>query len=527
MAAPAQLPRTLANWLKHMEPLQPPINPAVRKAALERFARGASASELATLLKRDPALVFLLFREANRALARYDREAHTLEHAISLLGASRMQKLFDTAIALDSEHPSAERYRLALLRSQHAAAQARLWAEGSGLWPADEVFWSTLLAAAPIWLLTLEAGSALEQLGKLRAKRGAASKRQVETAIGCDVQALGAALTERWLLPRMSRLSWQESGAGNPRQWIQLARAARLDEPPVISGREIGELCHHPALVVALANALAVEADWDWQSPRSMRLLSAAAAACRRPLATIISFCHQTAAKVSREYAGRDHANSGLLTPAAKLLCYWNQTYCWAAPPPPKTKVSKIDTLQQPIAATLSSSRASDFTEQIIATTLRRLRDPATIGGMREALELTVNTLHEGAGFRRVAAMFVRPQNRELQTVVSAGAEQTPALRQFRFASQNNQLLTQLLTKPLCLLIDAENHGKYWRHLPNTLRAAIGCSSFVMMTVFAKERPVALIYADNAPESVVSGARQHLLFKQLCLQLSQRLSQLP
>jgi hypothetical protein len=512
MAAPTQQPRTLDNWIEYIEPLSPPINPDIRATALKLVKTGASAGELAIQLERDPALVFLLFREANRALARYEREAHTLEHAISLFGAGRVQKLLEQAVPLDPKHPFATPYRQALLRSQHAAAQARLWAEGSGLWPADEVFWSTLLAAAPLWLLALNAGAALENIEKLRAQQGTVRADQIDSQLGCDVWALGAALTESWLLPEMSRLSWREKGAGNPRQWIQLARAARLDEPPLISGRELGELCHHPALVVALANTLAAETDWDWQSRRTMRLLSAAAAACRRPLATIISFGHQTAAQVSR-----GHADSGLLTPAAKLLCYWNQTYCWVSP----------SSAKQSAATKPSAPKAIEHNnERLLAAVVQRLRDPAKINSAQEALKLTVQGLHDGAGFQRVAAMFLQPHSRELQTVVTAGIEPASALARFRFASPTNQLLTQLLSKPICLLIDTNNHDKYWQHFPESLRAAINCDSFVMMGVFAKERPVALFYADTAPHPVISGERRHTLFKQLCQQLSQCLNQL-
>ena len=518
MATPAQ-PRTQTDWLKRLESLQPPINPEVREAALKLFAAGASAGELATQLERDPALVFLLFREANRALARYDREAHTLEHAVGLLGAGRMQKIFDGAVPLDPQHPRADAYRQALLRSQHAAAQARLWSEGSGLWPAEEVFWSTLLAAAPFWLLTLEAGPTLETLGKLRAQQGAISKRQSEEALGCNLQALGAELTERWMLPQMTRLSWQEKGAGNKRQWALLAKAARLDEAPIVSGRELGELCHHPALVVALANMLANETDWDWHSPRTLRLLSAAAAACRRPLATIISFGHQVAAKVSHA-----HADSGLLTPAARLLCYWNQAHCWVKPVAPKPQIAAVKNAAA--STTSAQNTAPNMGDRLLAAAVQRLREPTKIGGTRAALELAVKALHEGIGLRRVAVLFVRPQNRELQTVLSAGAEQAPALRQFRFLSQNNQLLTQLLSKPVCLLLDASNRDKYWLHFPEDFRAAIGCDNFLLMTVFAKDRPVALIYADNAPQPIANGARQHQLFKQFCQQLSQCLGYL-
>ncbi|HEY3698208.1 MAG TPA: HDOD domain-containing protein [Spongiibacteraceae bacterium] len=514
-------PRALPDWLAHLGPQQPPINAAVRAATLELFTAGASAGELAKQLERDPALVLLLFREANRALARYDREAHTLEHAVGLLGAGRVQQLFEQAPALDMEHPFATSYRQVLLRSQHAAAQARLWAEGTGLWPAEEVFWSTLLAASPLWLMALEAGPALRTLEQTRARQGALANRQVIAQLGCDPHALSTELAERWLLPQMSRLSWQTKAIGDRRQWVQLARAARLEEPPVISGRELGELCHHPALVVALANALAAEADWDWQSHRTLRLLNAAAAACRRPLATIISYCHKTAAEVSRAYA-----DTNLPTPGAKLLGYWNQTYCWVAAPIKKSKTptAQRSTVDQDAAApTAKTAHAGD---RLIAAVVQRLRAPAQINGAREALELGVKALHKGIGFQRVAVFFVRPQNRELQTILSAGAEQSPALQQFRFPSQDSQLLTQLLTKPICLLIDAQNRSKYWPHFPDSLRVAINCDNFVLMPVFAGERPIALMYADNGSATIANGQRQHLLFKQLCQQLTQCLGKL-
>ena len=138
MPASDLVPRPLSAWLQELEPKQLPVDDSVRKASLKLLADGGSATAVAPVMLGDPALVLLLFREANRALARYDRETTTLEHAISLLGASRVQALIAAAPALDLNHPHAEAYRLKLLRSRHAAAQARLWAEGTGLWPAEE-----------------------------------------------------------------------------------------------------------------------------------------------------------------------------------------------------------------------------------------------------------------------------------------------------------------------------------------------------------------------------------------------------
>lgn len=503
---PESTPRSLTDWLQALEPKPLPVDDRVRSAALNVLAAGGNAHALIPVLQDDPALVVLLFREANQALARYDREAHTLEHAISLLGVGRVQTLLEQAPALAPDHPHAEAYRLKLLRSRHAAAQARLWVEGTGLWPSEEVFWATLLAAAPMWLLWLEAGTLLHQIDLFRAEHGAVGKKQVHELFGCDSYEVAATLAERWRLPTLSQLGWQRTTIGSLRQWIALEHSAHLDEAPTIPNRALTELCHQPALIVALANALAAEADWDWYSRRSQRLLRIAATACRRSLATIISYCHQTAAAISRDYG-----DSAGLSPGTKLLCHWQQAHCWFKPAP----------APQPAPATTPNSA-----DRTLAATVQKLRNPTAVGGVREALTLALHALHSGIGFARAAILLVKPGSRELQTVLSAGTDQAPALRQFRYVTPSNALLTQLLSKPICLLVDQGNRDKYLHHLPESLRAAIHCDNFALMAVFAGERPVALIYADTTPNPLASGSRQHTLFKQLCQTLSQTLTQL-
>src|SRR5690606_38752308 len=99
-------PRSLEQWLALLETRSPPVDAAVRDLALAALAGGqGSAASLARILAADPAQVLLLFREANRALARYEREAHTLEHVISLLGTDRLQRLLSDAPALAPDHP--------------------------------------------------------------------------------------------------------------------------------------------------------------------------------------------------------------------------------------------------------------------------------------------------------------------------------------------------------------------------------------------------------------------------------------
>lgn len=498
---------TLAGWLLRLGPVHPPVDPAVRDAALEELAENrGSASALALCMLADPALALLLFRAANRALARYDRSVHTLEHAISLLGAKRVQQLLSEAPLLAADHPHATAYRQAQLRSLHAAWQARLWAEGSGRWQAEDIFWSTLLAGAPLWPLWIEAGHIPLELERLRVGQGAVSAAQERQLLGCRLKELAAALAEYWLLPDNSRLSWHGAAAGSGRQWLALARAARLDDPPVLPEVAAEDRSYHPALPIAVANALALESDWDWYSPRSLRLLRIAASACRRPLATLIGHCHRTAAEMSRF-----HADCGLLTPAARLLGHWREID-YRRPP-------------QPAAPVAAAVPAAPENQAIIAGAVKRLRTPSSIAGPRAALELALTALHRGLGLERVAVMLHRGATGELQTLLGAGIEENGALRRFRHTPAPRSLLGQLLQKPVCLSLDTDNRAKLWPLLPEVFRAAVDCDTFLLMSVFAGSKPTALIYADNGAGPPPS-ARQQQLFKQICQLLSQCLERL-
>lgn len=485
----APSPRSLSLWLIHLEPLQPPVDPAVREALLTELAAGnASSSQFAALLQRDPPQVLAVLREANRALRKYGRDTATVEHAITLLGTERVRQLLLAAPVLDPDHPHALAYRQSLLRSRHAAWQARLWAEGSARWHPEDIYWSTLLAGAPVWLLELEAGPLLQQLARQRAiglDSGTAAQRQL---LGTALAPICAALAERWQLPAISRHSWQPAHCGSPRQWLQLARAARLEQPPLLDDSIISDLSQQPALIAALANALAREADWDWYSRRTLRLLRIAASCCRRPITTLVSHGHRTAAALSRFVVERQ---PDLLTPAARLLCHWREAEHLApaaSPAPPAT------------------------VPQRLTATLQQLRQTEQLRGPRDALALATGALTDGIGLRRAAVLHHSLGSGTLQGLFSAGFDDMATLR---LPATGNPLLERLLARPLCLVLGPDNRERLLPLLPEPLRSA---DSLLLMGVFAGRAPLALIHADNAGKAI--DATQVEQFKQLCQQLS-------
>ena len=78
IAAMTDTPHSLEQWLAALEHPQLPLGTELRAQALAAIESGCSAADLTTQLLDDPAAVLLIFRKANTALARYDREAHGL-----------------------------------------------------------------------------------------------------------------------------------------------------------------------------------------------------------------------------------------------------------------------------------------------------------------------------------------------------------------------------------------------------------------------------------------------------------------
>jgi hypothetical protein len=514
-------PRSLERWLSDLAERVPPVDPVVRAQALEELDSGlGGAARVAQILEKDPVQALLILRAANRALAKYGRDAATLEHAIALLGSDRARAQLAAAPAIDPDHPVSTHYRQALLRSQHAAWQARLWAEGSGRWHPEEIYWATLLAGAPLWLLWLEASDAMRALALRRARRQSCGTSAQKAELGASIPRIAAGLAQRWLLPEASRASWDPRQAGTARDWVELARAARLDDPPAALDARANDLSHHPALIVGVANALAIECDWEWYSRRTERLFAIAACACQRPLSTLLDYGHRTAAAFSRAALGSGIAN-GLLLPAGRLLCYWRERDLLLPP------VSTPPTPAQPASAVSSAAPtplpgapcAGDTA--LFAAVLKRLRQPALIGSAREALALAPAALCRGAGLQRAAVLALGQRGQQLQTLTSAGCADSP-LRQLQLPITGNDLLAQLLERPFCLTLDADNRTRLLQQLPPALRDAAGCDAFALMGLFAGPRPVALLYADagGAELSVAQRSR----FRQLSTALSATLA---
>ncbi len=535
------------DWYQALaEPLLP-VSPVVKQQALQKLAGSAvNASNLGRILTADPALCLPIFSAANRSLANSGNECQSLTHAISLLGFPRLEDLIQTAPEYDAEDTPQSRheqhgYQQQLMTSLHASYQAKAWAALNPYWSPETVFWPTLLRQAPLWGLWHRAPNAMRHWQAQRATYCGAAPHQLEEAIfGNRLNAIALQISRQWHLPEHSQHSWQSEHAGSARQWAQLARQQQtMAEPksmqPALEDRpELQQLCSRQPFLIALANQFAEAADWDWYSRQTFRLQTILATVINKPLPNIIQLQHQQAVNFSQQQTA-----SSIRLPAQQLFGFerkWEQLRENLSAVPSQTTSLTEGTKTQPedTKAEASKSISASTTEQSLldeapsgfAASMLRLQQADSFKDIHALMNFAVDSLCEEANFERASISLLNIKSRELRTFYSSGTADSPMLKNFRHTLRKGDLLNKLLQKPLSLRLHHGNYAQLWPLLPGNLKQASGADELVMMSLFLKQKPFGLIYADNGLSNHTLSDQHYSLFKQLCNALSPCIQQI-
>ncbi|WP_299205245.1 HDOD domain-containing protein [uncultured Amphritea sp.] len=124
--------------------------------------------------------------------------------------------------------------------------------------------------------------------------------------------------------------------------------------------------------------------------------------------------------------------------------------------------------------------------------------------------------LTEGLGMQRVALIILPPKSDTLKVVKALGFEDGHPLPNSTHTLGPKSLFSRLNEKPGCLLINQTNHKQIRTMLPKTFSPYVSHHSYLMMSLFAANRSVVIVYADrdSAPEGVQGF--HHKKFKDLC-----------
>lgn len=522
-AAIASKPLSKRLWLEKLQPLLLPVDPLIKARALQKLrSPSGNAENVGQILLADPVQVLRIVYSANKLLAKSANEVKSVAHGISLLGVPATEQLLGSAAELEpNQGYDANEFRQQLLVSLHAACQLLDWSDYSNRWTGDNLFLTCLLRRAPVWALWHQAGDTMLALTKTRANGGGSHSEMETLYLGCSMQTLCASLCRQWHLPQATQLSWFPSESGDARQWAMLGRIIPEQAQPALEKiANLQQLVARNSFAIALANNLAESADRDWFCHRTLRLQHILSVALGQPLPRSIQLSHQGAVHTSHQYS-----MVNTFSPAAQLLGGFQRQQFIVAQDLPTAQAANEAQRDQGTPTPADHDPLQGAPAELLRLIGDLRRKAALFNDLHALFNRVIISMCNDMGFERACVSLLNAKTQELRTYYSYGCDDSSALKTFHHQLGKRDLFSKLLSKPLSLHLQPGNYAQIWPLLPGTFKRACGADQFVIMSLFVKQRPLALIYADMGHTNADISASQYDWFKQLCSATSVCLTQ--
>lgn len=440
--------------------------------------------EITHVVERDPGLVVHILRTANnRPKSRLSAEITHVNQAFHLMGTDQLTHLPDVLPAVSDTLEEKEKVRLLATfnRAYHAARFATDWAALRGDMTPDEVFAAAQLHFLGEMILAIHAPELLEKITKLRIEDHIASEEAQYIVLGFTLNELTLKIAEKLKFPALVTEALSSENAKFPRAY----------------GIMLG---------VQLARNITHE---NWYSNQTYNLQEQIAEWMDISVDEVITRTHVIAAEVAREIPQYD------TPPAARLL-----------PLIIKPEEIQIDNNNEKQAthdaAICLIPQLSVLREAIQMMTKLSPKDVSC----DEFIQHIVTAMHDGVGLNRVVFCLYNKEEKLLQGHVLKGAENDPVFNRFKIEITDADLFSHLLTKPQAILMNESNREKFWPLVSTNFQNLVSTNSFVAMSIFIKNKPYGLFYADRHTATCQIEERSYNYFKTLCTHTTKVLEQL-
>lgn len=441
--------------------------------------------EITHVVERDPGLVVhILHNSNNRPHGRLSTEITHVNQAFRLMGTNQLTRLPDALPAVGDTLDEKAKNRLleTFDRAYHAARFATDWAALRRDMTPDEVFAATQLHYLGEMVLAMHEPDLLDEISRLRVEENIAAEEAQYLVLGFTLNELTKQIAIKWKLPALVCEALSAENARFPRAYgIMLA--------------------------VQLAGYIS---DEGWFSKKTYGIQKRVAEWMDLALDFIIARTHTIAAEVAREIPQYD-------TPAAARLL------------PLIFKATEA-----PVEHITTEQPASKMAEVCLIPQIPVLRSaiqelthfsPKNIG-RDDVLKLIVSAMHDGIGLNRVVFCLYNDDERMLQGHIFKGAENDPAFNRFKIKVDDKNLFSHFITKPQAVLINEASRTKFWPLVPVEFQKLINTNSFIAMSVFVKNKPYGIFYADRHTASCQLDERSYHFFKTFCTHATKIIEQL-
>ncbi len=458
------MPKTLGEWIQFLGKRPLPAM-AASKVRVIRLLNSSSATntDLQRIIGRDPGFSLDLFRHYAGAAGSPKEAPGSLAHAISLLGQTSLSNLLQRLPVLEQIPEGRVRTGLAhcYSRAFHASHYAHRWGLDREDSNPDELGLAALLFNCGEMALRTHA---IEEMDRIEARvaAGADYASGSRAVLGFTLQQLGMALAELWRLPPLVASALSEG-------WPLQTRPQK----------------------VVLATALARETERDWGSAETRDLTDL--------LAEILLI-------------SPDHAGARLHSLAAETA------RDILALPLPLTAASLVSLSPDPgqAAEQAPALAAADAAAETTAI-------PIPANALQQQLARITTRMRKEIGLDRVMFAVLNRDRRGIKARFVTGGDKDDPLRRFNCRRDKRNLFSVLLSKPQAFWLNDDNREKYLPLIPEVLREAVDNRGFFIMSIYVRNKPVGLLYADTEnPETLNEDGYGR--FKQLCQQLCNQLA---
>ncbi|GGO86055.1 hypothetical protein GCM10011348_36010 [Marinobacterium nitratireducens] len=493
-----------------------------RLSSLERLRKETEADSstlmsVTPIVKSDPVLCILVIRAAQELHAAKGSDVTGIDHAIGSLGLDRLGQLARQSKGLRL-HPARVahlQYFRAIANSHHAATQCAQWLRSRHATYAEKAWAAALCYGIGIWSLWLHAPLHMDRIQRRVADDGLDPVRAEIETLGCTTQQISLGLARSWQLPPLAVAALDHDTSPSLRTLDKLHQRT-LSEPGLTRDelKELSHLVQQHFFPVKLANWLTLTLNRQWSGTRVLRIFAIIGDYLDQELPETASQIHRNCALSSQLY----HV-PGTLAPAAEMLMMPDSTLAAEHLSARELELYR-GRFPEPAPLERDSETADDDTGVADARSFERItgrlrdgheiyRRPAHI------LQALLKGLSDGLGLPRIALQLVQHPQRTVRTAQVIGIDATDPLAGFSLELDSSALYHQLCNRPGCIWINRDTRERMLPLLPEALRAALAERDGLLMSVFMRDRAVAIVYADAGDSGPLS-APQRDRFRELC-----------
>jgi hypothetical protein len=264
-----------------------------------------------------------------------------------------------------------------------------------------------------------------------------------------------------------------------------------------------------------LACALARASALDWRNQELLDYLELVADFLEIPPDRVQAQLHQYAAQAARQLYLLP-----LPLPAHRLILVHRET---------ESKPISAATVK-PMSATPHESPTThagpspELTPGQEALPPAKPKPDSQINPLHEQLTRTIRDMQQICCLNCVMFAMLSPDKTRLKARFVVGESQQDRLKGFDANLTEPSLFSVLMKKPQALWLNADNRQKYLPMIPDSMTQSLSESGFLLMSIFIRDKPIGLFYADNGTNKHGLTLEQFNNFKISCQRFAQRLA---